>query len=94
LRHWINASLPGVHTVNLGTGEGYSVLQLIQAFEKVNNVSVPYEIVGRRAGDVAACYADTQFAKEQLCWSAKFGLDEMCRDSWHWQSQNPVGYVK
>ena len=58
-----------MHTVNLGTGEGYSVLQMIHAFERVNMVSVPYEIVGRRAGDVAACYADTQFAEE------KFGLE-------------------
>jgi len=83
----------GLHTVNLGTGKGYSVLQMIQAFENVNNVSVPYEIVGRRAGDVATCYADTQFAELYLNWKAQLGLDEMCRDSWHWQSKNPMGYV-
>jgi UDP-glucose 4-epimerase len=83
----------GVHTVNLGTGEGYSVLQMIQAFEKVNDVSVPYEIVERRAGDVAVCFADTQFAEEYLNWKAQLGLDEMCRDSWHWQSKNPIGYL-
>jgi len=83
----------GVHTVNLGTGEGYTVLQMVQAFEKVNSVTVPYEIVERRAGDVAACFADTHFAEEYLNWKAKLGLDEMCRDSWHWQSKNPMGYV-
>lgn len=86
-------SCSGVHTVNLGTGEGYSVLQLIQAFEKINKVSVPYEVVGRRAGDVAECYADTQFAEKYLNWKAQLGLEEMCRDSWHWQSKNPMGYA-
>ncbi len=82
----------GMHTVNLGTGEGYSVLQMIKAFERVNNVSVPYQIVDRRAGDVAQCYANTQFAKHHLRWEAKLGLDEMCRDSWLWQSNNPEGF--
>jgi UDP-glucose 4-epimerase len=82
-------TFPGMHTVNLGTGKGYSVLQMIHAFERVNNVLVPYEIVGRRKGDVAACYADTKFAKENLGWNAKLGLNEMCRDSWKWQSSNP-----
>jgi len=85
-------SSSGIHTVNLGTGEGYSVLQMIQAFEKVNNVSVSYEIIGRRAGDIAACYASTQFAEEYLNWKAQLGLDDMCRDSWHWQLSNPMGY--
>ena len=82
-----------MHTVNLGTGQGYSVLQMIQAFERVNNVSVPYEIVERRAGDVASCYAATQHAKEYLGWETEFSLDEMCRDSWNWQIQNPKGFV-
>ena len=82
-----------VHTVNLGTGEGYSVLQMIQAFEKVNNVSIPFKIIERRAGDVAACFADTHFAEEYLNWKAQLGLNEMCRDSWYWQSQNPDGFT-
>jgi UDP-glucose 4-epimerase len=83
----------GMFTVNLGTGEGYSVLQMIKLFEKVNNVSVPYKIVERRAGDVAACYANTQFAEDYLGWRAMSGLEEMCRDFWRWQLLNPEGYV-
>jgi len=79
-------------TVNLGTGEGYSVLQIIETFETVNNVKVPYKIVQRREGDVASCYADTSYAKELLNWKAKLGLNDMCRDSWNWQSNNPNGY--
>jgi len=83
----------GIHTVNLGTGEGCSVLQMVHAFERVNKVTVPYEIVDRRAGDVSSCYADTQYAEKFLDWKPQLGLDEMCRDSWHWQSRNPMGYV-
>ena len=79
-------------TVNLGTGEGYSVIQMIKAFETVNNVKVPYKIVQRREGDVASCYADTTYAKELLNWKANFGLNDMCRDSWNWQSKNPNGF--
>jgi len=79
-------------TVNLGTGEGYSVLQLIAAFETVNKVKVPYKIVQRREGDVASCYADTSYAKELLNWEVNLGLNDMCRDSWNWQSNNPNGY--
>ena len=79
-------------TVNLGTGEGYSVLQMIETFEIVNNVKVPYKIVQRREGDVAICYAETSYAKELLNWKAKLGLNDMCRDSWKWQSNNPNGY--
>ena len=79
-------------TVNLGTGEGYSVLQLIAAFETVNKVKVPYKIVKRREGDVASCYADTSYAKELLNWEVNLGLNDMCRDSWNWQSNNPNGY--
>jgi len=86
-------SFPGIHTVNLGTGEGYSVLEIIKNFERVNKISVPYEVVERRLGDVAACYADTKFAEKYLGWKAEFGLDEMCRDSWHWQSKNPDGFI-
>ena len=81
----------GMHTVNLGTGQGYSVLEMISTFERVNEVKVPYKITSRRAGDVAACYADTTLAKQSLNWVAKRGLDEMCRDSWNWQNKNPDG---
>jgi len=81
----------GMYTVNLGTGQGYSVLEMISTFERVNEVKVPYKITGRRVGDVAACYADTTLAKQSLNWTAERGLDEMCRDSWNWQNKNPNG---
>lgn len=76
---------PGVMTVNLGTGQGYSVLDVVRAFEKASERPVPYRIVPRRPGDVAQCYADPTLAKELLGWQAQRGLDEMCRDSWRWQ---------
>lgn len=79
-------------TVNLGTGNGYSVLEMVKAFEKASGRPVPYEIVARRPGDVAACYADPARAKELLGWKAERGLAEMCEDAWRWQSQNPNGY--
>lgn len=82
----------GLWTINLGTGTGYSVLDLIQAFEEVSNKKIPYEIVSRRPGDVASCYADPKFAKQILGWDAKLGLNDMCSDSWRWQSNNPNGY--
>jgi UDP-glucose 4-epimerase len=82
----------GLWTVNLGTGTGYSVLDIINAFEKVSSKNIPYEIVNRRPGDVASCYADPKFAKLTLDWEAKLGLHDMCRDSWRWQSNNPNGY--
>ncbi|SFV75943.1 UDP-glucose 4-epimerase [hydrothermal vent metagenome] len=82
----------GVLTVNLGTGNGYSVLDVVKAFEKASGKKVPYEIVGRRAGDVAKCYADPSYAKKVLNWSAKKDLEQMCIDTWRWQSQNPNGY--
>ena len=82
----------GLWTINLGTGTGYSVLDLIQAFEEVSNKKIPYEIVSRRPGDVASCYADPKFAKQTLGWEAKLGLNDMCSDSWRWQSNNPNGY--
>ena len=78
--------------VNLGTGRGYSVLEAISAFERASGIAVPYEVVPRRAGDVATCYADTSRAASALDWQAKLGLDDMCRDLWRWQSQNPAGY--
>ena len=82
----------GIWTVNLGTGIGYSVLDMIKAFEKASEKAIPYKIVERRAGDVAACYADPKYAKDLLGWEAKYGLAEMCEDSWRWQSMNPKGY--
>lgn len=82
----------GVQTVNLGTGRGYSVLEVIAAFEKASGRRVPYRIVPRCPGDVAACYADPAFAQAQLGWTAEFDLDAMCRDAWRWQEANPEGY--
>lgn len=80
-------------TVNLGTGQGYSVLDVIHAYERASNRSIPYEVVERRSGDVAACYADVSLAEELLGWRATRGLDEMCVDSWRWQSMYPNGFV-
>ena len=70
---------------NLGTGHGYSVLKLVKTFEKVNGVAVPYEIVGRRAGDIATCYADASKAELVLGWKAELGIEDMCIDAWRWQ---------
>ncbi len=78
--------------VNVGTGQGYSVLDMVQAFEKASGKKVPYEIVQRRPGDIATCYADPSYAKEVLGWEAKRGVEEMCEDAWRWQSNNPDGY--
>ena len=83
---------PGLVTCNLGTGSGYTVLELVKAFEDVNNVSIPYESAPRRAGDAAICYADPSKAKRELGWKAERGLKEMCRDAWNWQQKNPNGY--
>ena len=79
---------------NLGTGNGYSVLQVVAAFEKACGHAIAYEIKPRREGDIATCYCDPQKAKEELGWVAKYGIDEMCEDSWRWQSTNPDGYAK
>jgi len=81
-----------VMTINLGTGIGYSVLDMVKAFEKASGKEVPYCIAPRRAGDIAKCYADPSYAKEVLGWEAKKGIVEMCEDSWRWQSNNPNGY--
>ena len=81
-----------VMTINLGTGRGYSVLEMVKAFEKASGKKVPYKIVKRRAGDIATCYADPSYAKEVLGWEATRGIEEMCRDAWRWQHQNPRGY--
>lgn len=82
----------GLCTFNLGTGQGYSVLEMVKAFEAESGQAVPYAIVPRRSGDVAACYADPTLARQELGWQAQKGLEDMCRDSWRWQSQNPNGY--
>jgi UDP-glucose 4-epimerase len=83
---------PGVHVWNLGTGKGYSVLDVVKAFEKATGKKVPYQIKPRRAGDIATCYASADKAKRDLGWEAEFGIEEMCRDSWNWQMKNPNGY--
>ena len=84
---------PGVVAYNLGTGRGYSVLEMISAFEHVSSRSVPYKIVQRRPGDIAACYADATLARAELGWVAEYGLDRMLADTWRWQSHNPNGYA-
>jgi UDP-glucose 4-epimerase len=81
-----------VMTINLGTGTGYSVKDMVKAFEKVSGKEVPFCIAPRRAGDIAKCYADPSYAKKILGWEAKQNIEEMCEDSWRWQSQNPNGY--
>ena len=82
----------GCEVFNLGTGTGYSVLDMVKAFEEANNVKVPYKIVDRRPGDLATCYADPAKSAKVLGWKAEKTLVDMCRDSWRWQSQNPMGY--
>ena len=86
------ADNPGTRVYNLGTGVGYSVLDLVNAFEKVTGVKVPYVITARRPGDIDACYADATRAKNELGWVAQFGIEDMCRDAWNWQSKNPNGF--
>ncbi len=83
---------PGIKIYNLGTGKGYSVLDVVKAFGKACGHDVPYEVKPRRAGDIASCYSDATLAKEELGWEAVYGIDEMCEDSWRWQSNNPNGY--
>ncbi len=87
-----SAKHKGVEIANLGTGIGYSVLDIVKAFEKANGVKVPYVIAPRRAGDVAECYADPKKALADFGWKAEKTLEDMCRDSWRWQSNNPSGY--
>lgn len=83
---------PGVVTYNLGTGRGYSVLEMVRAFEQASGRAIPFTLVGRRPGDIAMCYADPALARAELDWSADFGIEEMVRDTWRWQSRNPDGY--
>ena len=82
----------GLSIYNLGTGHGYSVLQVVEAYSKASGKDVPYEIKPRRAGDIATCYADCSKAKNELGWEAEYGIERMCEDSWRWQSMNPTGY--
>ena len=87
-----NLAKPELLTVNLGTGNGYSVLEVLHAFEKACGKTLPYAIADRRPGDVASCYANPSHALQTLGWQAQHSLDEMCADTWRWQSQNPNGY--
>ncbi|PGZ97057.1 UDP-glucose 4-epimerase GalE [Bacillus wiedmannii] len=82
----------GIDAYNLGTGKGYSVLEMVNAFEKVSGKKIPYKIIGRRPGDVAICFADVSKAKRELGWEAEYGVEEMCLDSWRWQVNNKNGY--
>lgn len=82
----------GLAIYNLGTGHGYSVLDVVKAFEKANGIKIKYSIKPRRAGDIATCYCNPAKAKAELGWEAKYGIEEMCRDSWNWQKNNPNGY--
>lgn len=82
----------GLGIYNLGTGHSYSVLDLVKAFIRVNGVDIPYSIKPRRAGDIATCYSNPAKAEKELGWKAQFGLEEMCRDAWNWQKNNPEGY--
>ena len=85
-------SNPGVVLYNLGTGKGYSVLEIVSAFEQASGKKIPYRIIGRRPGDIATCYADPSKAQRELNWSADKGIREMCVDAWRWQYNNPNGY--
>ena len=84
-------NLDSVKVFNLGTGTGYSVLDVVKAYEKASGKDIPYDIVGRRSGDIGSCYADPQLAKEVLKWEAQYTIEDMCNDTWRWQSQNPNG---
>lgn len=85
---------PGLEIYNLGTGVGYSVLDIVKNFEEASGVKIPYIIKPRRAGDIATCYSDASKAKRELGWEAEYGIKEMCEDSWRWQKQNPNGYAE
>ncbi len=83
---------PGIEIYNLGTGTGYSVLDIVKNFEEASGVKIPYVIKDRRAGDIATCYSDASKAEKELGWKAQYGIKEMCEDSWRWQKNNPNGY--
>jgi len=82
----------GLHIYNLGTGTGYSVLDMVKAFEQANNIEIPYRLVARRPGDIATCYSDPNLAAKELNWTAERGLEQMMKDTWNWQKNNPKGY--
>ena len=82
----------GLKIYNLGTGVGYSVLDIVKNFEEANDLKIPYVIKERRAGDIDTCYADPAKAREELGWTAEYGIREMCADAWRWQKNNPNGY--
>jgi UDP-glucose 4-epimerase len=82
----------GLAVYNLGTGHGYSVLEMVRAFEEISGRPVPYRVMARRAGDIATCYADPALAAAELGWRAELGIEAMVRDAWRWQSYNPQGY--
>lgn len=82
----------GAFVYNLGTGNGYSVLDMVEALKKASGREIPVKIVNKRPGDIAACYADPSLAERELKWKAQYGIEEMCRDAWKWQSSNPNGY--
>ena len=86
------ARKPGLLCCNLGTGKGFSVLEMVETFARVNECKVPYQVAGRRAGDIATCFADPSLAASIIGWRAERGLEEMCRDGWNWQRKNPQGY--
>ncbi len=90
---WAAGDPREVLTVNLGTGRGFSVLELVRAFEQASGQAIPYRMAPRRPGDVPACWADPSLAKQRLGWTAQRTLEDMCRDSWNWQSNNPQGFV-
>ena len=84
----------GIDYFNIGTGTGYSVLDVVKAYEEASGVKIKYEITDRRPGDISECYADPTKAKEILGWTAKYSISDMCRDSYNWQSKNPDGYTE
>jgi UDP-glucose 4-epimerase len=86
------AKTPGLMTINLGTGQGLSVLDMLNAFQIACGIEIPYQIVERRAGDIACCYANPSLAAEKLGWHAELGVNAMCHDAWRWQSTNLNGY--
>ena len=87
-----SATSQGIEYFNIGTGKGYSVLEMVKAYEAITGKTIAYEVVDRRPGDIAECYADPAKAQKVLGWSAKYGIEEMCRDADRWQTMNPEGY--
>ena len=92
LEAFLRGDVPNLLLINLGTGQGYSVLDMVKAFAEASGREVPYRIVARRAGDIACCYADPALAEQLIHWKAEKNLVEMCQDTWHWQKHNPQGY--